>query len=341
MATKTLSGRGNLFDVLKLKAPNSKGALEVTSTLVEQNDLMKDLQSLPSNGGLFHQGVRTSNLPSGSLVNVGEPWGTSKSERTPFVEALATIKDSWECPVDVLKTEGKEISQALVKAERADHIEGNNQAWTNLLVDGPTTPTQNAIVGLLGRAPWTAIDSEFCWGVGGTGSDLRHALLICPGPSRVHLLHNPNHPTLGIGFEDTTVQPHGTYKVDPLDSTKHNYWVVHEYMIQQGLCIRDQRAFKLIANAQCGASDYSGADVVNVAIKASLKHNINANKPWFLYCDADLYTQLVLSSNDKLKVYTSDKNIYQTALPMIGPNIIIRRMDALNKVAGSGATVIN
>jgi len=340
MSTNVLGARGNLFDVQKLKAPKGSGALEITNTLVETLDLMKDLMSLASNGGMFHSGVRTSALPSGSLVNIGEPWGTSKAERTPFVEALATIKDSWECPVDVLKSEGAEISQALVRAERADHVEGNGQAWCNLLIDGPTTPTQNAIVGLLGRAPWTNIDNEFCWDVGGTGSDLRHALLICPGPSRIHLLHNPVHPTLGIEFNDTTAKPYGTYKVNQLDTTQHNYWVVHEYMIQQGLCIRDQRAFKLIANAQCGASDYSGADVINTAIKASLKHNLLANKPWFLYCDADLYTQIVLAGNDKLKVYTSDRNIYQTALPMIGTNIVIRRLDALNKASGLGASVI-
>jgi hypothetical protein len=306
MATNTLGARGNLFDVVKLRAPNAKG-------------------------------IRTSSLPSGSLVNVGEYWAASKGERTPFVEALATMKDSWECPTDVLKTEGKEISQALVREERKDHIEGNGQAWCNLILQGPSTPTQNAIVGLMGRAPWNAVDSEFCWDVGGTGTDLRSAWLICPGPTRVHLIHNPNHPTAGIEFEDKGE----SREVDPNDSTKHRWILTHEYMIQQGLCIRDQRSVKRIANVQCAASDYSGADAINEAIKASLKHNINANKPWFLYCDADLYTQLVLATNDKLKVYTSDRNIYQTALPMIGPNIVIRRMDALNHASGSGETVVS
>lgn len=277
MATVHLGSRANLFDLQKLKAPGNKGVLEITNTLVETLDLMKDLVSFPSNGGLFHKGMRISSLPSGSLVNVGGTWGSSKSERTPFVEALATIRDSWECPVDVLQTEGKEVSQALIKDERANHIEGNGQSWCNLILEGPTAPTQNAIVGLMGRAPWNAYDNENTWTVGGTGNDLRSAWLICPGPSRVHLIHNPDHPTLGIEFEDKT-GPNGVYKVDPLDATKHNWWVVHEYMIQQGICIRDQRSVKRICNIQCGASDYSGADAINAAIKASLKHNLMANK---------------------------------------------------------------
>lgn len=340
MSTNVLGARGNLFDVQKLKAPKG-GALEITNTLIEQNDLMADLMALPSNGGLFHSGVRISSLPSGSLVNVGGTWGASKAERTPFVEALATIRDSWECPVDVLQTEGKEISQALVVDERASHIEGNSQSWVNLIIEGPTTPAQNAIVGLMGRAPWNAVDSEFTWDVGGSGSDLRSAWLMCPGAPRVHLIYNPAHPTVGIEFKDTTNKPHGTYKVDPLDSTKHNYWVIHEYMIQEGIVIRDQRSVKRLANIPCGASDYSGAEAIVAAIKASLKHNINARKPWFLYCDADLYTQLVLAGNDKLKVHTSDKNIYSTSLPMIGTNIIIRRLDALNHASGSGEAEIS
>jgi hypothetical protein len=168
----------------------------------------------------------------------------------------------------------------------------------------------------MGRAPWNAVDSEFCWDVGGTGTDLRSAWLICPGPTRVHLIHNPNHPTAGIEFEDKGE----SREVDPNDSTKHRWILTHEYMIQQGLCIRDQRSVKRIANVQCAASDYSGADAINEAIN---------------------YTQLVLATNDKLKVYTSDRNIYQTALPMIGPNIVIRRMDALNHASGSGETVVS
>jgi len=340
MSTLHLGSRANLYDVLKFKAPGAKGALEVANTLVEQNDLMKDLQSLPSNGGLFHQGLRVSTLPSGSLVNVGGTWGSSKSERTTFLEALATIRDSWECPVDVLQTEGKEVSQALVRDERANHIEGNGQAWCNLIIQGPTTPQANAIVGLMGRAPWNALDAEFCWDVGGTGSDLRSAWLVCPGPSRVHLIHNPNHPTMGIEFEDKT-PPGGLYKVDPDDSTKHNYWLVHEYMIQQGICIRDQRSLKRIANIPCAATDYAGPDIISKARRAVLKHNINANRPWFLYCDADVYTQLVEAADAKLKVYTSDANLYHMALPMITPNIIIRRLDALNHASGAGETVVS
>ena len=339
MANNTLSSRGNLFDVLKFKRPDAKGAISVANTLIETLHFIQDMPSVPANGNTWHQGLRVQSLPSGSMVDIGGTWGASKTERTPFVECLATIRDSYESPLDVLKTEGPEISKALVADEKINHIEGNGQAWSNLLLNGPSTPTQNSIVGLMDRAPWATYDNEFCYNVGGTGNDLRSAWLIQPSITTVHLLHNPNHPTLGVEMEDKT-GPNGIYKVDPDDPTKHNYWAVIEFMLQQGLCIRDQRAVKRLANIPCAITDYSGPDVITYAITASLKHNTLANRPWFMYCDGDLYAQLVNGTNQKLKVYTSNKNIYQTELPMIGSNIIIRRWDSLNHASGSGETVV-
>jgi hypothetical protein len=324
--------------VQKLKAPDG-GAVDITNTLVERNDLINDLPALPANGGLFHQGVRTSSLPSGTLVNIGGTWGSSKSERTPFVEALATVRSRFQSPKDVLQTEGPEVSRALVESEKDNHIEGLGQSWCNLLIKGPTAPTQNAIVGLMGRAPYNAIDNEFCFDVGGSGTDLRSAWLIQPGADTCHLVYNPNHHTLGVEMEDkgeVFVQSTVTAGI----VTAARWDVVIEFMLQQGIVVRDQRAVKRIANIPCGASDVPTADLINQVIRASLKHSLSSSKPWFLYCDAESYTQLVLGANDKLKVFMSDKNIYQTVLPMIGTNVIIRRLDALNYAAASGETEV-
>jgi hypothetical protein len=334
MATHLLEGRGNLHDVQKLKAPDG-GALSVTNTLVETNDLIKDLPALPSNGGLFHKGARVSALPSGTLVDVGGTWGASKSERTPFIEALATLRSRIEIPRDVLRTEGKEASQMLLSQEKIDHIEGMGQSWVNLVMHGSATPQQNSIVGLYNRAPWNAVDSEYTYDVGGSGNNLRSGWLIQPGPTTCHLIYNPAHPTLGVEMEDM-----GKVFVQSTISsgivTAARWDIVIEFMLQEGICIRDQRSVKRIANIQCGPADTPGADIINNVIRASLKHNVLANRPWFLYVDADLYTQLVLGANDKLKVFMSDKNIYQTTLPMIGTNVIIRRLDALNYAVDAG-----
>jgi len=345
MATLTLANRANLFDVQKQKAPDG-GAIEVTNTLVETNDLIKDLPAVPSNGGLFHQGARVTSLPSGSLVNVGGTWSSSKMETQPFVENLATIRSRYQAPKDVLTTEGAAVSAQTVQDNINAHLEGLGQGWTNLILEGPTAPQQNAVVGLMGRAPWKDIDNEYTYDVGGTGNNLRSAWLIKPHRSKVHLIYNPNHPTLGVGHDDkgeVFVQDFGsTSNPASLDAAEGRWDIIHEFMLQEGICIKDQRAVKRIANIPCGPTDSPTAELINNAIRASLKHTVRTgdNTPWFLYCDADVYTQLVLGANDKLKVFMSEANIYQTKLPMIGPDVIIRRMDALNHAADSGETQV-
>jgi hypothetical protein len=342
MSTLALTGRSNLFDVQKLKAPNG-GSVEVTNTLLERNDLLFDLPAFPANGGLFVTGVRTSSLPTSTLTNIGGTWGSSKSERTPFVEALATTRSRFQSPVDVLQTEGPEVSQQLVSEEKDDHIESMGQTWSNLIISGPdeqASAVQNSIVGLANRAPYKTIDSEFTYDTGGTGSNLRSCWLMQPGIKGVHLAYNPNHPTLGVEMIEKGEVPVFDPTAASIDAAEMRWDIIIEFMLQQGFVIRDQRAVKRIANIPVGGTVIPGADLINNVIRAANKHSSTMSKTWFLYCDADVHTQLILGANDKLKVHSSDKNIYQTELPMIGPNIIIRRLDSLNKKIDFGETQI-
>lgn len=341
MPTLTLSDRQNLFDVIQLKAPNG-GVVEVANTLIERNDCIKDVMALPANGGLSHSGARTMSLPEAALVDIGGVWGSSKGSREPFVEVLATIRSQFDSPIDVLKTEGKEISQALVSEENNNHIESLGQGWTNLWLQGPNVsnlPQQNAITGLMNRTPWKTYDDEYCFTVGGTGNDLRSAWLICPGATTFHFLYNPNHPTLGVERDETPKVWVPYVSATGASPTQGNWHMKIDYMLQMGVCVRDQRAVKRICNVPCGATDTPTATLINKIIAAATIKSIK-NRPYFLYCDERLYTQLVLGLENKTFVYQSDQNVYRTVLPMIGPNIIVRRMDALNKILGAGETVV-
>ncbi|MDD5010492.1 MAG: hypothetical protein PHQ00_00040 [Phycisphaerae bacterium] len=336
MSTLALATRGNIYDVQKFKNPNNGAILEVTNTIIERNDILKDLSAIPANAGLSHSGLRLDALPSGSLVDVGGTWGASKSTRSKFTEAIATIRDTYQAPKDTFATDSLEAGQALLNAEKQDHIEGMTQSWMNLILEGSTVPTQNGVVGLMKRAPYTTIDNKHTFSVGGTGDDLRSCWLMAPDINTVHLIYNPAHPTIGVEMQDKGE----VYVVDPDDSTKHRWDIVIEFMQQQGICIRNQKAVKRICNVPCGTSDTPTAALVNAVINASIINAVSG-KQWFLYCDERLYAQLVIGVNDKNFVYMSDKNIYHTSLPMIGTNIIIRRCDALNHEIGSGETVVS
>lgn len=356
MATLASNTIGNIFDVLKLKLPNGTPIDSILNALAERDDFAAFVPAFPANNSLTHHALRTINLPTGYLVDVGGSWKASKSEREPYVEALMTIKSTYQAPVDTFQTESPEVGKMLLRAEKIDHVMMINQQLSNIMLEGPNSsgtnqPNQSAIVGLMQRAPYATHDSKFTFNVGGSGSDLRSCWLMKPGVDTLHMLYNPNHPTLGIEQKDKgeqLIQGLGT------SNDEHRYDIFIEFMVQKGIFVRDQRALKRICNVPCGVADLPGADLITQIIEASI---INAPTggtmqvqadgritdtpaPWLLMCPERLYAKLVVSANDKLMVYKSDDNIYRTKLPMIGDNIIILRWDALNKALGSGETVV-
>lgn len=358
MATRSLATIGNIFDVIKLKLPNGTAIDSILNALAERDDFMALVPAFPANNGLTHHSLRTVSLPTGYLVDVGGSWKTSKSQREPVVEALMTIKSTYQAPVDTFTTELPEVGKKLLMAEKISHVMMLNQAVTNMILGGGSdnrgvsfTPNQSSIVGLMDRDPYKTYDNKFTFNVGGSGSDLRSAWLMKPGVDTLHMLYNPNHPTLGIGQEDM-----GKQLIQSLgdSSDEHRWDIFIEFEVQKGIFVRDQRALKRIANVDCGVSALPGAELINTIIEASI---INAPTggtmqveadgrvtdtpaPWLLMCDERLYAKLVIEANNKLMVYSSDNNIYRTKLPMIGDNIIIARMDALNHPLGSGEQVV-
>jgi hypothetical protein len=356
MATHASTTTGNIYDVLKLKLPNGSAVDSIVNALAERDDFSRYLPAFPANNGLTHHMLRTVSLPTGYLVTVGGSWKASKSQREPFIEGLMTMRSTYQAPTDTFTTEKPEIGKQLLKAEKAGHVMMLNQSVTNMMLEGPTSagttiPNQAAIVGLMQRDPWMTYDNKFTFNVGGEGDDLRSCWLMKPGVDTMHLLYNPYHPTLGIEQEDK-----GEQYIPGLGTSEdeHRWDIIIEFMVQKGICIRDQRALKRICNVPCGIAELPGADLINQIIEASIINaptggtmQVTANgqvselpSPWLLMCPERLYAKLVIQANDKLMVYKSDNNIYRTKLPMIGDNIIICRMDALNHAIGSGETEV-
>ena len=352
MATRSVATTGNIFDLLKLKLPNGSPMDSILNALAERDDFSRFLPAFPANNGLTHHDLRTISLPTGYLVDVGGSWKSSKSEREPVVETLMTIKSAYEARSDTFTTMSPELGKRLLAAEKIAHVMALNQQVTKMMLEGSDAPAQSGIVGLMKRDPYITYDNAFTFNVGGEGDNLRSCWLMKPGIDTLHALYNPNHPTLGIEQEDK-----GEHRVDGLGTSadEHAYNICIEFMVQKGLFIRDQRALKRICNVPCGVDDTPGADLIEQIINASI---INAPTggvmsvtaangqitdtpaPWLLMCDERLYAKLVIMANAHLEVKQSDNNLYRTKLNMIGDNIIIARMDALNKVLGFGETVV-
>jgi hypothetical protein len=354
MATNSTLTIGNIFDIHKMKLPSGSPVDSVVNALVERDDFTRLVPAYPANNGLTHHGLRTISLPTGYYVDVGGTWKSSKAQREPFVEALCTIRSTYEAPVDTFSFERPDVGQKLLKAEKNAHVTMMVQTVMNLMLEGTAAPNQSAIIGLMKRAPYETYDNLFTFSAGDTGNDLRSCWLFKPGINTVHTLYNPNHPTLGVEQDDKGAQKVTNDDDSAIPAGEHRWDIMVEFLIQKGICVRDQRAVKRICNVACGVSDYPGSDLVNTIIEASIINaptegtmEVSQNgqvselpSPWLLMCDERLYAKLVIATNDKLMVYKSANNIYQTELPMIGDNIIIARMDALNKTIGSGETVV-
>ena len=349
MATNDLKTVGNILDVLKFKAPDGSAVDRPVNTLVEIDHFSKDMPALPANAGLMHTGLRTITLPTGYLVDVGGFWLDSKAEFEPYVDGLCTIRSSYNAPLDTYEQESEAIGRAQLQAQLDSHMAALNQSVTNITLKGATTPNQSAIIGLEQREPYKTYDNAFTFSAGGT-TNLRSCWLMKPGIETVSTLYNPNHTTLGIEQMEMPIT-----KAMGLTNNKAHRWEMNvEFRIIKGLTIRDQTAVKRVCNIPVGPTDYPGEEVVRLLIDASI---INATKlpgtgqalgtaepdilnTWMAYCDERLYSKLVQAGNDKTFVYKSAENIYRTELPMIGPNIIVRRMDALNYALGSGETEV-
>jgi len=361
MATRTTATIGNIFDLLKVKLPDGSAIDSIVNALSERDDFMRFLPALPANNGLTHHGVRTVSLPTGFLVDIGGSWKASKSQREPFVEGLATIRSTFQAPRDTFTTEKPEVGKTLLRSEKINHVMTLNQNLSNLMLNGSSTTSsqvltsgtnQSSIVGIAERDPYLTIDNKFTFDVGGSGTNLRSAWLMKPGVDTLHMLFNPNHPTLGIEQEDM-----GLVHIDGLGTSndEHRWDIVIEFALQKGIFIRDQRALKRIANVPVGPTDIPGAAMIEQIINASIINaptggvmqveaegrKTDTPAPWLLMCDERLFAKLVIEANNKLMVFRSPENIYRTDLPMIGHNIIIARWDALNRDLSDGEAPVS
>lgn len=325
MAELEYGNRDNLFNMVKAHAPDGS-LLDMSINLSEKNDLIRDMPSLPANGGRTHHGVRWSSLPTGTIISIGGGWSASYGDLQPYTANACIMKSRYQAPVDALKSEGEKAGDYRAEQENG-HMEGMSQSAANTLIFGSNSTAPEKINGLANIAPWNDLtETEYVYDMSGS-DNYRSAWLIAPGMSNVHLIHPKGEPGVGLSREDK-----GEVLVTASDTdsnaTGKRWDVITEFEWIFGIVVRDQRAVKRICNIDSSLDEIS-TDLVRKIIQARLRHNVSAPMGWFLYCDPLVYTQLVIMAGDKHNVRYSADNPYRVELPMIG-DVIIRRMDALN-----------
>ena len=325
MAELEYGNRDNLFNMCKAHAPDGS-LLDMSQNLAEKNDLIRDLPSLPANGGRTHSGVRWSSIPSGTIISVGGGWSASFGDLQPFTANTCIMKARYQAPVDALKSEGAKAGDYRREQENA-HVEGMSQSASMTITYGNAATAPEKIYGLTNTAPWNDLtETEYVYDMSGAANQ-RSAWLIAPGMSNCHLIHPKGEPGVGLSREDKGEVLVTASDTDAGASGKR--WdVITEFEWIFGLVVRDQRSVKRIVNIDSSLAAIS-TDLIRKIIQARLRHNVSAPMGWFLYCDPLVYTQLVIMAGDKLNVRYSKDNPYRVSLPMIG-DIVIRRMDCLD-----------
>lgn len=342
MAELEFGNRDNIFNMMQAFGADQR-LLTMAQNLVEVNDLVKDLPILPANENLSHRDARWESLPSASFIALGDAVTASFGRIQSYRETLGILKSRYQVPEDVLKAQGsaEDMGRYREDQERA-HEEGMTQGLANAIFNGAAAAAPEKLDGLTQRAPWnSASNTTYVFDCGGTGSDLRSAWLIKPGPTTFHLLHPRYHATKGVQRTDrgrvpvtvTTTDANGTSNATRFDiMTDFEWWV--------GWNIKNQKAVKRIANIEVAYANVSEILIRKIvearhihsvvsSMRGAVNPNMKVEAPWFLYCDPYVYIQLVTLAMGKNNVRYSSDNPYKIELPMIG-DIIIRRSDALN-----------
>lgn len=342
MAELEYGNRDNIFNAMQAFGVDGSH-LEMAQNLVEVNDLVKDLPIYPANDNLSHRDARWASLPSASFHSIGDGVAASFGRIESYNEALGILKSRYQCPEDVIKAQGTTEDMARYRSdqERA-HEEGMTQGLANALFNGTAAAAPEKLDGLTQRAPWnSASNTTYVFDCNGTGSDLRSAWLIKPGRTSFHLLCPKYHQTKGVTKTDrglvnvtaTSTDTNATASTTRFDvMTDFEWWV--------GWNIKNQKAIKRIANIEVAYADLNEILIRKViearhihtvvsSMRGAVNPDMQVESPWFLYCDPNVYIQLVTLAMGKNNVRYSADNPYKIDLPMIG-DIIIRRCEALN-----------
>jgi hypothetical protein len=322
MAELEYGNRDNLFNMMKAYGKGGD-LLEMAQNLAETLDMVRDMPAYPATGIMEHQGARFVALPTGQVVSVGGGWTAGFADLQPYTEGMMEVHSRYQVPMTALdKIDNK---GEYVGIQESAHEEGLIQGWGNTLIRGDDTQAPERITGLQNRAPWNSLaQTNYVFDVGGS-SNLRSGWLMNPGKYKVHIIYPKNHDSFGIKRT-----PKGEVFV-AASSTDANAsgsrWDhITEFEYIGGINIHDQKCVKRICNIDNTLANMT-TTLVRKVIQARLRHNMPG--PWFLYVDYSVYTQLVIMAGEKNNVYFSPNNPYKTNLPMIGADIIVRRMDAL------------
>ena len=333
MSTPAADTHPTLADVVNTTAPDG-GLLPLVELLNQQNEMLMDMVTLPSNGIDDHTVAVRAGLPTGVWrgYNVGVP--PSKGKTAIVVERIGNYENRAVVDKDLAERNGNSAAWRL-QQERG-FIEEMNQTMQQNTIYGLRASEPNGFTGLAPRYNTrTASKAESADNVvhgGGSGSDNGSIWLVCWGPSKVYGLYPKNS---RAGLQVTDLGEMELQNVETAAGDTNGFMTAYstKYKWQLGLCVEDWRYVVRIANIDKSALkvDRSGnsADLSDLMFQAMELLPDMAGKSAF-YMARDMRTMLYRQNADKVKGSTlTVEQVGGVRTMMFQGMVPIRRVDRL------------
>lgn len=283
-----------LMDVARRTDGNGKIA-KIVEMLAEYNSILEDMTYEQCNNGMVHRTTVRTGIPEGTwrMLYKGVPSGKTTTEQIQDSCGMLEIYSK----IDKALADMSPDKGAFLLTESSGIIEGLSQKMAKTLIYGNEKNDKAAFTGLAARYG-TLSDDEKKIGFnvingGGTGTDNTSIYVLNWGSQTMHGLY-PKGSKAGL-----TVDDRGQQTVKDANGDDYEAYVVH-YKWDMGFCVRDWRYGVRIANidvsdlAKAGESGYSGANLINLLIKAFGKFPKADMGRRVIYCNRSVMTALNL-----------------------------------------------
>ena len=283
-----------LMDVARRTDGDGKIA-KIVEILSEHNSILEDMVYEQCNNGMVHRTTVRTGIPEGTwrMLYKGVPSGKTTTEQIQDSCGMLEIYSK----IDKALADMSPDKGAFLLTESSGFIEGLSQKMAKTLIYGNEKNDKAAFTGLAARYGTLSTDEKkIGFNVidgGGTGTDNTSIYVLNWGTQTMHGLY-PKGSKAGL-----TVDDRGQQTVKDANGDDYEAYVIH-YKWDMGFCVRDWRYGVRIANidvsdlASAGESGYSGANLINLLIKAFGKFPKADMGRRVIYCNRTVMTALNL-----------------------------------------------
>ncbi len=288
-----------LMDVARRTDGNGKIA-KIVEMLSEQNSILEDMVFEQCNNGSTHKTTVRTGLPEAVWRKLYEGVPASKSETAQIQDSCGMLETYSE--IDKSLADMAPDKAAFLLSESSSFLESMNNEMAKTLIYGNEKTDKAKFTGLAARyGALSNSESNIGFNVisgGGSGTDNTSIYILNWGTQTMHGLY-PRGSKAGI-----SVDFRGQQTVRDASNKKYEAYVTH-YKWDMGFCVRDWRYGVRIANidvsdlAGSGSSGYSGADLINLLIKAFGKFPKADMGRRVIYCNRTVMTALNLQAANR------------------------------------------